>query len=79
MIVALRGTGLRSTTSMDHLKGRKTEADGINGLVARELARLGKTGTANAVVAEVTARITRGELERSITNLDLVQEMLATG
>jgi 2-dehydropantoate 2-reductase len=73
------GVGLLSTTSMDHLKGRKTEADVINGLVARELARLGKTSTANAAVAEITERISRGELERSITNLDLVQEMLATG
>ena len=68
--------GLLSTLTMDHLKGRKTEAASINGLVAQELERLGKTGTANAAVLEITERITQGALERTITNLDLVQEML---
>lgn len=70
--------GALTTVDMDHIKGRKTEVAAINGRVAQELERLGKTGTANAAVAEISERITQGELERVITNLDLVQELLAT-
>ena len=66
-----------TTIDMDHIKGRKTEVSGINGRVAEELARLGKTGTANGAIAAISERITQGELERVITNMDLVQEMLA--
>ena len=68
--------GALTTVDMDHIKGRKTEVSDINGRVAQELERLGKTGSANAAVAEISERITRGELERTITNLDLVLEML---
>ena len=67
----------RNTVLMDHSKGRKTEAASINGRVAQELERLGKTGTANAAVAEIFERIANGELEPVITNLDLVQEQLS--
>ena len=66
----------QNTVLMDYRKGRKTEVASINGRVAQELERLGKTGTANAAIAEISERITRGELEPVITNLDLVQAML---
>jgi 2-dehydropantoate 2-reductase len=69
--------GALTTIDMDHIKGRRTEVSAINGRVAQELERLGKTGSANAAVAEISERITRGELERVITNLDLLQEMLS--
>lgn len=68
--------GGRNTVLMDHRKGRKTEARMINGLVAGELERLGHAGSVNAAVAEISERITRGELEPAITNLDLVQAMV---
>ena len=68
--------GALTTIDMDYIKGRKTEVADINGRVAQELERLGKTGSANAAVAEISERITQGELERVITNLDLVLAML---
>jgi 2-dehydropantoate 2-reductase len=67
----------RNTVLMDYDKGRKTETASINGRVAYELERVGKSGAANAAIAEISERITKGELEPVITNFDLVQEMLA--
>lgn len=72
----LRPGGL-NTLLMDYRRGRKTEAPLINGLVAAELERLGHTCSANAAVTAVSERITRGELEPAITNLDLVRAMLS--
>ena len=69
----------RNTVLMDYDKGRKSEAASINGRVAQELERIGRPGAANAAVAEISERIANGELEPVITNLDLVQEILATG
>ena len=69
--------GARDTVFMDHLKGRKTEAGSINAPVARELQRLGTPNSVNAAVAEISERITQGELEPAITNFDLVQAMLS--
>ena len=69
----------QNTVLMDFNKRRKTETAAINGRVAQELERVGKSGAANAAMAEISERITQGELEPGITNLDLVQEMLATG
>ena len=64
--------GGHNTILMDHRKGRKTEASLINGLVATELQRLGRDNSVNAAIAEVSARVTRGEIETAMTNLDLV-------
>jgi 2-dehydropantoate 2-reductase len=71
--------GGHNTILMDHHKGRKTEAPLINGLVASELQRLGKDGSVNAAIAEISARVTRGEIEPAITNLDLVQAICPPG
>lgn len=76
-LVAVATPGLLSTSSMDTRKGRKTEAASINGLVAHELERLGKPGSANAAIVEISDRSLRGEREPAITNLDLVQGTLA--
>jgi 2-dehydropantoate 2-reductase len=69
--------GGSNTVLMDHLKGRKCEAQLINGLVATELEGLGQAETVNAAIADVSERITRGEIDPAVTNLDLVQAMLA--
>lgn len=71
----LRPGGL-NTLLMDYRRGRKTEATLVNGIVADELERLGHDGSANAAVTAISERITRGELEPAITNLDLIQAML---
>ena len=68
--------GGHNTILMDHHKGRRTEASLINGLVAGELERLGRDNSVNAAIAEVSARVTRGEIEPAITNLDLLQAIM---
>ena len=72
-LMALVRPGGHNTILMDHHKGRRTEAPLINGLIAGELQRLGRDGSVNAAIAEVSERVTRGEIEPAITNLDLVQ------
>lgn len=75
-LTSLLRPGGNNTVLMDHLKGRKTEARLINGLVATQLERDGATNTVNAAIVEVSERITAGELEPDITNLDLVQALI---
>ena len=71
--------GGNNTVLMDHLKGRKSEAALINGLVADELVRLGQTDSANAAIVAISERITRGEIAPAVTNLDLVEAALSGG
>jgi hypothetical protein len=61
----------------DHLKGRYSEVDLINGLVVEEASRRGKAAPANAVIVELTRRIQDGTLKPDPSNLALAQEMLA--
>lgn len=75
-LTSLLRPGGNNTVLMDHLKGRKTEARLINGLVATQLEQGGATNTVNAAIVEVSERITAGELEPDITNLDLVQALI---
>ncbi len=60
----------------DHIKGRYTETDLINGLVVDESERLGQSAPANAAVVEITRRITAGELKPDPTNLAQVRREL---
>ncbi len=75
-LTSLLRPGGNNTVLMDHLKGRKTEARLINGLVATQLEQGGANNTVNAAIVEVSERITAGELEPDITNLDLVQALI---
>ena len=71
--------GARDTILMDHLKGRRTEAESINGLVVEALARRGIAAPANAAIAAISEQITRGERAPEIANLDRVQSMIEAG
>jgi len=58
----------------DMQKGRRTEIDFLNGLVAREGERIGLSCRANAALTEIVKRVERGELSpdpRHITELRL--------
>jgi 2-dehydropantoate 2-reductase len=55
-------------------KGRRTEIEFLNGLVAREGERLGVPSKANATLTDIVKRVERGELKpdpKHITELRL--------
>jgi 2-dehydropantoate 2-reductase len=71
------GPRARDCVLQDHLKGRYSEVDMINGLVVEESERLGKPAPANAVIVELTRRIQAGTLKPDPANLQLAHSMLA--
>lgn len=68
----------RTTVLMDHMKGRQSETNDVNGLVADTLADAGRSAPANAAIVALTEQIKRGELEPDPSNLALIREMVAT-
>tara|TARA_R110002110_G_scaffold395138_2_gene609630 strand:+ start:122410 stop:123438 length:1029 start_codon:yes stop_codon:yes gene_type:complete len=67
-----------TTVLQDHTKGRMSETDDINGLVAEILADAGQAAPASLAIAEVTRKIHAGEIEPDPSNMDLVRELVAT-
>jgi len=65
------GPRARDCVLQDHLKGRYSEVDLINGLVAEESAAKGGSAPVNAVVTLITKRIESGELKPDPSNLEL--------
>ena len=70
------GPTAKDCVLQDHMKGRYSEVDLINGLVARESEENGRRAPANAAVTAITQRIRDGELEPSLSNLDLALELM---
>ena len=70
------GPRARDCVLQDHLKGRLSEVDLINGLVAEEAAARGGGAPVNAVVTSITKRIQAGELAPSTDNLALALQDL---
>jgi 2-dehydropantoate 2-reductase len=60
----------------DHLKGRYSEVDQINGYVADESEKRGLKAPVNRAVTEITKRIHAGELKPDATNVALIREAL---
>ena len=56
------GPAARDCVLQDHLKGRMSEVDNINGLVIERGKDLGITTPANLVISQITNRIRQGEL-----------------
>jgi 2-dehydropantoate 2-reductase len=71
------GPRARDCVLQDHLKGRYSEVDMINGLVADESERRGRAAPVNAAVVEITRQIRAGTLKPDPSNLQLAQQMLA--
>ena len=71
------GPSARDCVLQDHLKGRYSEVDMINGLVSEEFERRGKSAPANAAITEITRQIQTGELKPDPANLELAQKMMA--
>ncbi len=68
--------GGANASLQDHIKGRLSEADEINGFVVAEGARHGIAAPANAAIVEVTRRIYAGELKPDPANLKLAIELV---
>jgi len=66
-----------NTMLQDHMRGRRTEVDMINGLVAEESRRRGRPTPVNDVIVALTHEIEAGRLKPGIENFALVKERLA--
>lgn len=71
------GPGARDCVLQDHLKGRYSEVDMINGMVSEESRRAGRRAPANAAVTEITRRIRNEELAPERSNLELALKLAA--
>jgi 2-dehydropantoate 2-reductase len=70
------GPAARDCVLQDHLKGRYSEVDLINGLVVEEGVKNGQPTPVNAAVTEITRRIQSGELEPDPSNLARALELV---
>ena len=68
---------LRNCTLQDHMKGRKSETDIVNGLVVEEGARFGIAAPANQVIVDLTHEIEAGRLKPDPKNMELILQRLA--
>jgi 2-dehydropantoate 2-reductase len=75
---AVSHVGLENKVAVlqDHLKGRYSEVDRINGYVADESEKRGLKAPVNRAVTEITRRIHAGELRPDPANVKLIHEAL---
>ena len=66
----------KTTVLQDWMKGRQSEVDDLNGLVATEALRLGRSAPVNEAIANLGRRIERGEIQPSLANLRLLQDLV---
>ena len=62
----------RPSLAQDLMKGRATEIDYLNGLIARRGVEVGVETPVNAAVVNMTKRIESGELAQSVDNMDVL-------
>jgi len=71
------GPKARDCSLQDHLKGRYSEVDLINGLVVEEWKKRGRAAPANAAIVEISRRIHSGELKPERANMAIAEDLLA--
>jgi 2-dehydropantoate 2-reductase len=71
------GTTSIDMVRQDHMKGRKSEVDLINGAVVEESRKRGEEAPMNAIVVEITRRIRNGELKPEPSNFEIAKTMMA--
>lgn|GEM_PF-3985694 len=62
--------------TQDWMKGRRSEVDDLNGLVAAEAARLGRAAPVNAAIAELAHRVEQGTIKPDQANLRLLRDLV---
>lgn len=65
-----------TTVLQDWMKGRHSEVDDLNGVVAAEAQRIGQPAPVNAAITELAHRIERGELKPGPENLALLESLI---
>jgi 2-dehydropantoate 2-reductase len=70
------GPQSRNAVVQDHMKGRRSEVDYINGVVARHGRAVGIPTPYNDAICEITRRITSGELKPDPSNVARLQGLL---
>lgn len=71
------GPAARDCVLQDHLKGRYSEVDAINGLVVAQSARLGRPAPANAAIVEITRQIHAGALRPDPATVPLAHRLIS--
>jgi len=72
------GPAARDCILQDHLKGRRSEAQDINGLVVENGIKLGLSTEVNSTIVEISKRIHSGELSPGPETFELVKEMISS-
>ena len=70
------GPSARDCVLQDHLKGRYSEVDMINGLVAEESMLSSKSAPANTAIAKVTKKIQDGDLQPDPAYQELAVDLM---
>lgn len=65
-----------TTVLQDWMKGRRSEADNLNGHVVMEARRLGLASPVNAAIIELSHRIEQGSLKQEPANFHLLQDLV---
>ena len=73
-IIDKKGKKSRSMVLQDHLKGRRTEVDELNGLVVRKGREANIPAPWNAALTYVTKQIEQGMLKPAMSNLALLEK-----
>jgi 2-dehydropantoate 2-reductase len=76
-LVSHMGKEARNSVLQDHLKGRYSEVDQLNGLVVKKGKEAGVPTPLNAAVAEVTRQIQKGDLKPDRSNLEILKKLMA--
>jgi len=71
------GPHARDCVLQDHLKGRRSEVELINGLVAEERKRLGRPSPASDAIVAITRRIESGELKPDPSNMAIARQFIS--
>ncbi|MFL2655886.1 MAG: ketopantoate reductase family protein, partial [Alphaproteobacteria bacterium] len=65
-----------NTVLQDHMKGRYSEIDMINGLVSTESKKHGKNTPVTDIIVDLTHQIHSGDLKPNKQNLELINRRL---
>mgnify|MGYP003325374722 CR=1 FL=1 len=70
------GPAARDCVLQDHLKGRLSEVDNINGLVVEKGEDLGTATPGNRVIVEITNQIRQGDLAPNPKTFEIAKSMI---